>query len=173
MKIVKSGIICTLILCVISFLVYNNRDSYSINYKPFCIGDCVKKDMTRQIESGDYSYILKSSRFSNFALKYTNYSAEGAFYLTANYKDNNGDIIRVTGMSFNIDKSLISWPLIGDARISYENGKIFITGSSEIFESVSSEFRSKLQDALYNMKLSTSQHDDELKPKQLLNGQEK
>lgn len=173
MKFIKSGIIFALVLCVISFLVYNNRDSYSTSYKPLCVGDCVKKDMTRELESGDYTYILKSSRFSNFSLKYSSYSSEGAFYLTGNYKDDNGDIVRVTGMSFNIDKSQMSWPFVGDAAISYEDGKIFITGSPKIFESVSSEFRSKLQDALYNMKLSANQHDDELKPKKLLNGQEK
>lgn len=173
MKVIKSSIVYVLIFCVVSFFVYNNRDSYSTSYKPLCVSDCVKKDMTRELESGDYTYILKSDSFNNFALKYSNYTATGAFYLTANYKDDNGNIVRVTGMSFDIDKSQMSWPFIGDAAISYEDGKIFITGNKKIFESVSSEFRHKLDDALYNMKLVASQHDDELKPKKLLNGQEK
>lgn len=173
MKVIKSSIVYVLIFCVVSFFVYNNRDSYSTSYKPLCVGDCVKQDMTSELENGNYIYILESSRFSNFALKYSNYTATGAFYLTANYKDDNGDIVRVTGMSFDIDKSQMSWPFIGDAAISYEDGKIFITGNKKIFESVSSEFRHKLDDALYNMKLVASQHDDELKPKKLLNGQEK
>lgn len=164
-------ILTLFIIFLIGFLVYNNRDTYSTNYKALCLSDCVKKDMTDYIGSGDYSYILNNPRFSNFVLKYSNYSAYGAFYLTANYKDDNGDIIRVKGMAFDIDKKDISWPFIGDAAISVEDGKIFVTGDKKIFDSVAGTFSKKLDSALNNMKNVVQIHNEELKPKMRLNGE--
>ena len=76
-------------------------------------------------------------------------------------------------MAFDIDKSEMEWPLIGDAAISFENDKILVTGNKKIFESVASQFSEKLDEALKNMKIVASLHDDDLKPKMLLNGQER
>lgn len=173
MKSLSSAVLLVIVMGLVSFVIYNNRDTYSTNYKALCVSSCVKQDMTQILERGDYTYILRNKNYSNFVLKYSDYSANGAFYLTANYKDANGEIIRIKGMSFDIDKSEMEWPLVGDAAISFENDKIIVTGNKKIFESVASQFSEKLDEALKNMKIVASLHDDELKPKMLLNGQER
>lgn len=168
MKKISPGLILLAIVGILSFLVYNNRD------KALCVSSCVKQDMTQQLEKGNYTYILRNKNFSNFVLKYSDsLSSSGAFYLTANYKDANGDIIRVKGMSFDIDKSEMEWPFIGDAAISFENDKIYVSGNEKIFESVAEQFSKKLDEALHNMRNVAYLHDDDLKPKQLLNGKER
>lgn len=174
MKKLSSALVVLAVVAMVSFLLYNNRDTYSTSYKALCVNSCVKQDMTQQLERGNYTYILRNKKFSNFVLKYSDsLSASGAFYLTANYKDINGNIIRVKGMSFDIDKSEMKWPFIGDAAISFEDDKIYVYGNEKIFESVAEQFSGKLDEALHNMRNVAYLHDDDLKPKQLLNGKEK
>lgn len=116
MKSLSSAVLLVIVMGLVSFVIYNNRDTYSTNYKALCVSSCVKQDMTQILERGDYTYILRNKNYSNFVLKYSDYSANGAFYLTANYKDANGEIIRIKGMSFDIDKSEMELPLIGDVQ---------------------------------------------------------
>ena len=173
MSFLKKSIIAIFAFFAFLFLLFSLRSEISPEYKPFCMNDCIKKDMTRYLEGGDYTYILKSDRYNNFSLKYSDYASTGAFYLTANYKENKGKTARVKGMSFDNDKSQMDWPFIGDAAITYENGKIFMSGNDKIFNSVASEFANKLDDALRNMKNVSAMHNEELKPKVLLNGEER
>jgi len=168
------GLVAFLIVVLVLSFTSNTSSEADKNLHSVCYSDCVKTDITEQLGYGDHVWIISSERYKNFVLKYSRFlSSEGAFKLTATYKDNNGKEVKLDGMSFDIDPDDIWWPVVGNAELVFENGRIYLIGDKGILKSNLGTFVNKLDKAAYILSITASNHDDGLKPVTLLDGTKK
>lgn len=168
------GTFAFLVVMFILHLTLNQSTNTDENYQSVCYSDCVKTDITDQVGYGDHIWMVSSERYKNVVLKYSRFlSSEGAFKLTATYKDDNGKEVDLYGMSFDIEPDDIWWPFLGNAELVFENGRIYLIGDKGILKSNLGTFANKLDKAAYILSITASNHDDSLKPVTLLDGTKK
>lgn len=168
------GLVAFLIVVLVLSFTSNTSSEADKNRHSVCYSDCVKTDITEQLGYSDHVWIISSERYKNVVLKYSRFlSSEGAFKLTATYKDNNGKEVKLDGMSFDIDPDDIWWPVVGNAELVFENGRIYLIGDKGILKSNLGTFVNKLDKAAYILSITASNHDDGLKPVTLLDGSKK
>lgn len=168
------GLVSILFLTFILSLALKISGSADKNDRSVCYSDCVKTDITDQVGYGDHIWMVSSERYKNVVLKYSRFlSSEGAFKLTATYKDDNGKDVDLYGMSFDIDPDDVWWPAFGNAELIFENGRIYLIGDKGILKSNLGTFANKLDKAAYILSIKASNHNDSLKPVTLLDGSKK
>lgn len=172
-KIVFGLIVFSVVMFILN-LTLNKSSNADKNYQSVCYTDCVKTDITDQVGYGDHIWMVSSERYKNVVLKYSRFlSSEGAFKLTATYKDDNGKDVDLYGMSFDIDPDDVWWPALGNAELVFENGRIYLIGDKGILKSKLRTFANKLDKAAYILSIKASNHNDSLKPVTLLDGSKK
>lgn len=170
-KITKFSMMLVCIATTIMFWCSSAQSSTT--YDSTCYSNCKEKDVTKSLGSSSNIWKLNNNKYEDLVLSYSSLlSKSGSFELSGTYTDANGEKIRLSGKSFDVEDSEIYWPMFGDAKITFKDGKIFLTGDEKIFKSTQEEFINKVDKAAYMLTIYASNHDDDLKPVKLLDGSE-
>lgn len=162
-----------LVFVVSTVIIWCPTAQSSTTYDSTCYSSCKEKDVTKSLGYSDNIWKLNNNKYEDLILSYSSLlSRSGSFELSGTYIDTNGEKVRLSGKSFDVDDSEIYWPMFGDVKISFKDGKIFLTGDEKIFKSTQEEFINKVDKAAYMLTIYASNHDNDLKPVKLLDGSE-
>lgn len=167
----QRNIVFAIVFLLLCPLFYMASSFFYNDYKFLCIGDCVTVDVTDKLGYQDHIWALSSERYENLTLSYSSFlSSAGVFSINRTFTDDNGEKVRLTGQSFDVNKDEISWPFIGDAKLVFKDDRIYLTGNKKILKSSQYEFSRKVDKAAYLLTLVASNHNEDLKPIRLMDG---